>query len=104
MYPQVLSTWVLRNLGDVDALPSTRETFSKALNFHLLNRRLFFVHLQHRPVFDALTPPMYKAFSGWVIVFFFVCKLFEKQMINQENGMLTKEATSWTVVATSSAL
>lgn len=34
----------------------------------------------------------------------FVCKLFEKQIINQENGMLTKEATSWTVVATSSAL
>lgn len=72
------------------------------VNLQRLNLRLF-IRLQHTSVLFLVFWFVSKCTEHFVVTGS-VCKLFEEQINNQENGMLTKEATSWTVVATSSAL
>lgn len=99
VYPQVYVMWVLRNLGNVEKLFLPPAGHSCVFIMHrlivifwvyfLFSRSLDWVcELLHQPkcqliVWDVWCP-MYKSFSSFLLVFVFVCKLFEKKMSNQE--------------------
>lgn len=115
VYPQVYIMWVLRNLGNVEKrfLPPTCHSFvhdnaSFNCNIFLSSCSLDWVcESLHLPkcqlIFEISDAP---CTNLWVVYFYWFLYLYVNYLTRQviKNGMLTKEATSSTVVATSSAL